>query len=281
MNTKLIIILIVVAVGIFLYFKIMSKFKMPKLSCVNLVTGGVKCGKSTLAVALAVKTYKRNHRAWKMRAWFQKKMNVPIDEEPLLYSNIPLSVPYVPLTLDLLLRKKRFAYKSVLYICEASLVCDNQMYKLCGESENERVMFFNKLFGHETLNGTCIYDTQCIGDLSINVRRCLSSSLYVYNLNKSIPFFLIANVREERYCEDGQTMNVYDADVEESVKKVLISKRTWKYFDAFCYSKFTDDLEVEKNVVKLDKGTSLKASDIVSFRNFKTLMEDVNNDFEC
>lgn len=230
---------------------------------------------------MAIKQYKRNHSAWKLRSKFQKLLHLEVEEEPLLYSNIPLSVPYVPLTLDLLTRKKRFRYKSVLYVCEASLVCDNQMYKCCGESENERVMFFNKLFGHETLNGVCIYDTQCIGDLSINVRRCLSSSFYVYHLVKSIPFFLIAEIREERYSEDGQVQNVYEKDVEESVKKCLIPKRTWKYFDAYCYSVFTDDLEVEDNVIVLEKNSSLKCNEITSFRTFKTLetnKEEVANE---
>lgn len=227
-----------------------------------------------MSVALAYKTYKRNHRQWRIRSYFQNLLHLPLDEEPLLYSNIPLRVPYVPLTIDLLTRKKRFRYKSVLYICEASLVADNQMYKVCGETENERVALFNKLFGHSTKNGVCIYDTQCVGDLSINVRRCLSSDIYIYDLVKCFPFFLVAKIREERYSEDGQTINTYNEDLEDSLKKCLISKRTWKLFDAFCYSAWTDDLPVVDNVVNLSKDASLKAQKLVSFREYKTVPID-------
>lgn len=242
-------------------------------------------GKSTLSVALAYKTYKRNHRQWRIRSYFQNLLRLPVDEEPLLYSNIPLRVPYVPLTIDLLTRKKRFRYKSVLYICEASLVADNQMYKVCGETENERVALFNKLFGHSTKNGVCIYDTQCVGDLSINVRRCLSSDIYIYDLVKCFPFFLVAKIREERYSEDGQTINTYNEDLEDSLKKCLISKRTWKLFDAYCYSAWTDDLPVVDNVVNLSKDASLKAQKLVSFREYKTVpidrQEKENKDASC
>lgn len=231
-------------------------------------------GKSTMSVALAYKTYKRNHLQWRIRSYFQSLFHMPVDEEPLLYSNVPLRVPYVPLTIDLLTRRTRFRYKSVLYVCEASLVADNQMYKIAGESENERVALFNKLFGHSTKNGVCIYDTQCIGDLSINVRRCLSSDIYVYELVKWIPFFLIAKIREERYSEDGQVVNSYNEDVEDSLKRCLISKKTWKLFDAFCYSSFTDDLPVEDRVVRLKKDDPLKAQKIVSFRKYETIPTD-------
>jgi len=122
--------------------------------------------------------------------------------------------------------------------------------------------------------GVCIYDTQCIGDLSINVRRCFSSDIYVYELVKWIPFFLIAKIREERYSEDGQVVNSYNEDVEDSLKRCLISKRTWKLFDAFCYSSFTDDLPVEDRVVRLKKDDSLKAQKIVSFRKYETIPID-------
>lgn len=113
MDTKLIVILLVCGLVAFVVNKIASKFKIPKISCVSLVTGGVKSGKSTFSVYLSIKTYKRIHRSWKVRSWFQKLFHANIDEEPLLYSNIPLAVPYVPITLDLLLRKVRPAYLSL------------------------------------------------------------------------------------------------------------------------------------------------------------------------
>ena len=38
----------------FVFYKISKKFKSPKVNCVSLVTGGVKTGKSTFAVYLAI-----------------------------------------------------------------------------------------------------------------------------------------------------------------------------------------------------------------------------------
>ena len=64
---------------------------------------------------------------------------------------------YVPLTDDLLLRKKRFVYGSVIYVQEASLVADSQLIR--DMDINERLMLFNKLIGHETKGGVIIYDT--------------------------------------------------------------------------------------------------------------------------
>lgn len=271
-----IIILGIIALIMWIVGKIASKFKFPKIGCVALVTGAVKAGKSTFAVALSIQKYKRAHRAWKIRAFFQKVFGRKISEEPLLYSNIPLSVPYVPLTKDLIMRKKRFRYGSVLYVNEASLLADSLLgsqdksNKSESELVAERLTLFNKLFGHETYGGYLIYDTQCIVDLHFSIKRCISEYFYIHHLEKHIPFFLVAKVREERHSEDkGSVVNTYADDVEDSLKRVIIPKRTWKKFDAYCFSYLTDNLPVEDNVI--EGATDLKAREIISFRDFKTI----------
>lgn len=267
-NISLYILLALVALGAFIFFKISKYFKVPKIACVSLTTGGVKSGKSTFSVHLAISTYKRIHRQWKVRKFFQTLFNKPISEEPLLYSNIPLAVPYVPITLELLERKIRPRYGSVAYVNEASLLCDQMLYK--DEELNERLTLFNKLFGHETCGGYLVYDTQCIGDVHYAVKRSLSNYFYIHHLEKRIPFFLVAKVREERYSDDkGTVTNTYGEDVEENLKTVLIPKSVWKKFDAYCFSVLTDDLPVSADVRDT---TDLKAREIVSFREFKTIM---------
>ncbi len=267
-------IFLALVIGIsWLVAKIASKFKVPKIPCVALVTGGVKSGKSTLSVYMAIQTYNRVHRRWKIRVFFQELLHKPFDEEPLLYSNIPLAVPYVPITLDLLQRKVRPRYGSVAYVNEASLLAD-QMLSLKKDDTNERLTLFNKLFGHETIGGVLIYDTQCVADVHYAVRRSLSSYIYVHHLEKRIPFFLIAQVREERYSDDRGVINAYNEDVEESLKKVLIPKRVWKKFDAYCFSCLTDGLPVSDSVI--EDCVDLKAREIVSFREYKTLMQKEN-----
>lgn len=251
----------------FIAHKVMAKFKIPKISCVTLVTGGVKSGKSTFSVNLAIKTYRRIHFRWNVRAYFQKLLHRPITEEPLLYSNIPLACDYVPITLDMLMRKTRPAYGSVAYVNEASLVADQMLFK--DDELNERLTLFNKLFGHETCGGYLIYDTQCVCDVHYSIKRSLSNYFYIHHLEKRLPFFLVAKVREERYSDDNAVVNSYSEDLEDSLKTVLISKRVWKKFDAYCFSVLTDNLPVESRL--RSSAGDLKARDIVSFRTFKTL----------
>lgn len=226
-----------------------------------LFSGGVKCGKTTLAIATAMSEYRARCKSVKFKNFFRKIFRKPLIEMPLLYSNIPLSVPYVPVTEDLLLRKKRFAYNCVVYIGEASLVADSQM--VADLKLNERLLLFNKLIGHETKGGCLIYDTQCVSDCHYSIKRCLSEYIYVHHLVKWIPFFLIAYVQECRYSDDNSTITAQNEDVENTLRKVIFRKRVWKTFDCYCYSALTDNLPVEDNIVS---ATNLKALNIVSFR---------------
>ncbi|MGN1040520.1 MAG: hypothetical protein ACI4QL_03725 [Candidatus Fimimonas sp.] len=270
-NNSLFILLILAGVVVLLIY-VKCKFKIPKVGSVALVTGAVKSGKTTYSVALALSTYKRTLRRWKVQTFFRKLFRRPIAEKPLLYSNIPLAVPYVPVTKELLTRQKRFAYGSVVYLSEASLVADNSIYK--NVLLSEQIMLFNKLFGHETCGGLLVYDTQAIGDLPAVTRRCLGQYFYVHHIEKRIPFFLVAYVRENRYSEDGSVVSVDTTDSEDAMKRVLIPKSVWKKFDCYCYSSFTDDLPKVDGEVIPDKNSSLTADSIISFKNYDTIKKD-------
>jgi len=261
---KYIIYFIIICVAIFFVKKFLSKFKVPKIGSLALVTGGVKCGKSTLSVAIAISEYKRRRKRVIIANIFRKLFGKDSIELPLLYSNVPLGVDYVPLTTDLLLRKERFVYGSVIYCQEASLVADSKLLK--DDSVNEQLLLFNKLIGHETKGGCLIYDTQCVGDCHYSIKRCLSEYIYVHHITKWIPGFLILNVVETRYSDDGTIVNGGEQDLENNLRRVIIRKKYWKYFDCYCYSSFTDNLPVCKNVVKSYRNSDLKAYSIFSFR---------------
>lgn len=263
--------IIILGLLLFFTFRIWKKVKTPKTNSLVMITGGVKAGKSTFAVHLALKEYKSAVRSWRFRSFFQKLLHKPVDDMPLLYSNIPLSCEYVPLTDDYLLRVKRFRFKSVVYINEASLVADSQSFR--DKDLNERLLLFNKLIGHETHGGKLIYDTQCIQDVHYSIKRSLSEYYYVHHLVKWIPFFLLAYVREDRYSEDSSIVNVNTDDVEETLKPVLFSKRVWKKFDCYSFSALTDDLNStsDDDVVDGRDLDDLKARKIVSFNKYKTL----------
>ncbi len=270
---KILLILLIAFAILWFVRRVVNKFKVPKIGSMALFSGGVKCGKTTLAVATALSEYRARCRKVKRVNFFRKIFKKPLLEMPLLYSNIPLSVPYVPVTEDLLLRKKRFAYNCVVYIGEASLVADSQM--VANMVLNERLLLFNKLIGHETKGGCLIYDTQCVSDCHYSIKRCLSEYIYVHHLVKWIPFFLIAYVQECRYSDDNSTITAQSEDVENTLRKVIFRKKVWKAFDCYCYSSFTDDLPVEDTVVN---ATTLKAGDIVSFRKSRLKGNvDINN----
>ena len=239
-----------------------------------LITGGIKTGKTTLSVHMVyrkwrsqvLKTHIQNFfgklfkkmRLKRFKAWKPKDI-------PVIYSNIPLSIPYVPMTTDLLERKERFIYGSVVYLCEASLVADSMSYK--DDYLNEQLLLFNKLFAHETKGGYLFYDTQSISDNHYAIRRCLSTYFYIHH-TKKIPFFCLMWVRELKFNEDGSQVNVYDEDVEETLKLIIVPKKRWKLFDCYCYSVLTDSLPVNGTKTK---APTLKASNIISFKKFQNL----------
>lgn len=254
---------LVLGIIAFVTWYIHHHFKVPKVGSMAMVTGGVKSGKSTFSMALAYKQFKRNLRGVKIRNFFRRLFGKGNYEElPLFYSTIPLSIPHVLLTKELLKREHRFAYKSVIFVDEASLFADSTMVK--DYDLNDRLLLFNKLIAHETHGGMVIYNSQSISDVHFSVRRCLSEYFYVHSTFKWLPFLLVVTVREERYSEDGSVISTYGEDVEESLKRVIISKKVWKMFDCYCYSSMTDNLPVEKRVI--EDVETLKTDDIVSFK---------------
>lgn len=266
-NSFLVLVLLGGLLFLFIYLK--RKFKTPVVGSMALITGAVKSGKTTFSLALAISNYKRAVLQWRIRKFFCKVFHRFIPEKPLFYSNVPVAFPYVKVTKKQLLREERFAYKSVVYLSEASLVMDNSLYK--DEYFTEKIMLLCKLFGHETRGGLLIFDTQAIGDLPAVTRRCLGQTFYVHHITKWIPFLLVAHVKEQRYSEDGSVVQVEVNDTDHGdFLRVFIPKSVWKKFDCYCYSCLTDKLPLDDKLVKNDKHTTdLKAREIVSFRYWR------------
>lgn len=248
------------------------KLKIPKCGNVVLVTGGVKTGKTTLSVRLVYKTWRKNVRKVKFYNAIIRplKKDKTRKELPLIYSNVPLSIPYVPLTYDLIYRRTRFVYGSVIYFCEASLLAGSMDFK--DEELNETLPLLVKLIAHETKGGSIIFDTQSVMDLHYGIKRNVSSYFYIHH-KINLPFFLVLKVRELVFLDN--TSNDFETDVEDNLKIVVVPKRTWKMFDCYCYSALTDHLDVERNVVKTK---DLKARSILTFKKNKKYYEVVNND---
>lgn len=247
--------------------------KIPKCGNMTLVTGGIKTGKSAMTVRLAYKTWKRNLWKYRLRSaiqLFRPKKKRVVFERPYLYSNIPLRCDYVPLTLDLMHRKERFTYGSVIYVCEASLVANSMDFK---DTElNDNLLLFNKLVGHETKGGSIFYDTQSISDNHYAVKRCLASYFYIHH-NVKIPLIcLVLYVREMKFSEDNSAVNVIQEDLEKELMRVIVPWSSLKLYDRYCYSVLTDHLPVNAELVvrskqdRKNKKLDLKARKIISFK---------------
>lgn len=261
----LLIILIVIVVIVLII--IGSNKKRLNIDAITLVNGGVKTGKSTLSVYLAIKHYKKALFKWRIRKLFGKK-----EDKPLLYSNIPLKCDFVLLSNEVLQRVKRISYGSVVYIGEFSLVADNKFFSTATLLQRESLMLFIKLFGHETGGkGKLFIDTQAISDLPVDVRRCLNRYLWIERSIKWIPFILVFKVRELIYSEDNTSVNVFNSDVEDCVKTLIVFKSIWKKFDYCCYSAFTDGLTKSDVIIHGKKLHDLKVTAIPSFKYYQTI----------
>lgn len=259
--------IIFIIILLLVLFFLLKHLKILNLPNITLITGGVKTGKSSLAVYLAIKKYKSVLFSYYIKKYlFFKKI-----EKPLLYSNIPLrKIKFVPLSKDLLFRNMRFAYGSVLLVDEASLVADSQSYK--DDFTSEVLTIFNKLYGHSTKGGYLFYDTQNVSDVHYAIKRVCSTYLWIQKCVK-LPFFLKLYVREVVNSESQDNVNTFQKDVDDEVDKfLLIPKKIWKRFDCYCYSIFTDDLPVANNV-RFIKDDSLKADSIIQVRNFHSLYD--------
>lgn len=244
---------------------ILNKCKFFKCGCVTMITGAPKTGKSTLALNRALKEYKKALNKWRFKKYILKKDI----EKPFLYSNIPLTCEYVPISKEFIQREERPALNSVAYVGEVSLVADSLLIN--DMLLNEQLQLLMKLFGH-SCNGKIIFDTQSTGDLHHCMKKVLDKHLYIYKCITWIPFVIVMKVREMAYSYDNQgAMNVFNEDIEESMKTLIISKSIWKKFDYRCYSVFTDSKPLTKNILPKCKDRYLKQPTPITFRKFKTL----------
>lgn len=270
MSSAVYVLILLVIIGIYILYR--KFFRRPSFGALTMVTGGIKCGKSALCVHYAVKEYKRVHRRWRIRKLFQKMLRRQVSEEPLLYSNIPLrKVKYVPVTIDHLMRKKRFNFGSVVFLDEVSLVCDSMLTK--DKDINTQLHLFFKLFGHETHGGKMFVNSQCIGDVHYALKRVISDYYYIDSLSK-FPLISVANVRKERYTDDKSTVNTYSEDSDKKLSRVLLFNSVFKKYDSFCFSPFTDELPSVTCLQNLTDWEELKTRQIISFRKeFQNLCE--------
>lgn len=268
----IIILLILLILLLILYFKY---FKRLKIKNVVFIDGSLGTGKSYLSLCIAYRQYKHNKRMVYLYNFFHRKNKKEI---PLLYSNIKLRVPYVPVTLELMQRKNyRFRYGSVMFIDEMSLVLDQMCFK--DKEINERASEFFKLFRHETKGGYLVINSQAIGDNHYSLKYILNDYIYIHSkltLFGKLPIgFSILRIQERVYDSDKSTVQTNEGDIEDNIKMIFVRKKYFKMYDTYCHSVWTDMLPVYDDVKYLEKKDSLKSDDLVSFKALTYLKENI------
>lgn len=282
------VVLLLSILAVWLYFRF---FKIPKIKNIVFIDGSLGTGKSFYSVSLAIRLYKKQYRIWKLKCLFKpiallickikgKTLNL---EEPMLYSNIPLRrVKHCPLTLDILLRKKRVNFKSVILIDEISMVADQFDYKDRFVSDSLRDFF--KLYRHESHGGYIIINSQSTSDLHYSIKSVLSDYFYIHHKTKA-PFFSILKVQEMAYSADkdgGQVVNAHTSDVEDTLKMVFVWNRYYKSYDTYCYSILTDSLPSCEDWYIIDKSESAKTKEVLTFKvgRYKVISNDERKEDE-
>lgn len=173
---------VIVAVCVAVYLKRL------RYGNLTLVSGGVKTGKTELCVALCLKQYRKQLRKWRKACRKARKRYEPLPEKPLLYSNMPIGkngFEYAPLTLDLITRKKRFRYGSVVYFNEVSFIAGSKDIK--DEQLNDALLQLFKLCAHETKGGYFFFLLLLISGHPITSRYALHSKAQFVHLLLHLP----------------------------------------------------------------------------------------------
>lgn len=279
---KIIIILIILIVILVIVFKRSKKFTFDSVVMINGCVGG---GKTLLSVKIALNSINKAHAIWWRRKYIYSKIfkKMKNEEEPLLYSNIPIkSKFYTPLDNEILLRKKRMNYKSVLLIDESSLLATSLDYK--DKDLSEELSLFLKLVRHSlrgsyrNIFGTypnVIINTQSKNDNHYAFDRTLNQVLYI-SKSITIPFFKII------WCRDllliDSVINNFEEDIKETetMRWYMIPKKYFKKYDSFAYEFLTRDKEKVEQVeeYKSIKINKIKRFYIPSFHSWKEINEN-------
>ena len=264
---------IILILGIIGYIYILYNMKRLKYGNLTLVTGGVKTGKTELCVALVMKQYKRQLRKWRKECRKAKRKYLPFPEKPLIYSNMPIGkkgMEYVPLTNDMIERKVRFAYGSVVYFNEVTFIAGSKDIK--DEEKNNRLLELFKLCAHETKGGYFFIDTQAPQDMHYSIKRSLSTYYTIYK-RLTLPIFSLLWVRENIFVDGENTVamdNQIDTQdkVSEGGKKMYflpILNKWWKYYDRYAYSYLTDHLQPITKTVKINNEKDFKVKELLRY----------------
>lgn len=246
---------------------VVARFKRLRYGNLTLITGGVKTGKTQLAVALCFKQYKRQLAKWRKACRKARRKYLPLPEKPLLYSNMPIGrrgFEYAPLTIEHVTGVTRFRKGSVIYYNEASLIAGSKDIK--DEELNDHLLKFFKLIAHLTEGGYLILDTQSPQDVHYTIKRSLSTYYDIWR-RVTLPFVSLIWLRENKLVDGENTVAIdTQIDPDDSVEnggKVkyfrLILNKWWGYYDQYAYSVLVDGVPCGDDTAVVSRNKKMRS----------------------
>lgn len=181
-----------------------------------LFTGGIGSGKSLNSVKLAIKLYSKMKFKVKWRNFIHKLKKEPLEEMPLLYSNMPIKCKKgycAKLTKDILTLKEKIPQYSVVLIDELTAIVnqfnrneDDVRYHL-----NEFIQFFRHYVG-----GYLICNAQSESEIVKQVRTKLNSYFWCFDFQKFLFFFYRVRILHCQITEN--TTSLSSEFIEENTK---------------------------------------------------------------
>ncbi|MEM0173550.1 MAG: hypothetical protein QXI16_03475 [Sulfolobaceae archaeon] len=240
MDTKTIAIVVVVIVVIFLAY-LLFKFLNPyfiKINNIFYVNGSPGTGKDVMSSNYAYKRYLANLRRYKTRyrlykVFSKKKLNTL--EKPIFYSSIPFLIRYSkkakkriiskPLTLDMLLLKKRMPNGSVVYISDLNRFINQ--YEYTNPNLINNVSEFITEFRQYTKGGYFICNSQATSQIPKEIRNTFGQARTNLSFKVYLGFIYRINGRNITISDDVINTETGDND------NVNNSTNVWGFFNPF------------------------------------------------
>ena len=241
--------ILIIVLTVLLIIFLARKYAKSKIDVITCFTGTLGSGKTTLAVALSLKLYKKSFVKYRKYCKSLKKecrqnhKKYVAPPKPKLYSNIPIrirnNVYSEVLTLDILLLQRKIPQFSIVFIDEVGSFATQFDFKNPNilDNFNEFVRFFRHY-----VDGHIVLTEQSSENINLWIRRRICN---IYNLSKFVVIPIIHVViylsREINISEEIKTI-LTDEDSTNDTNKVnikwmpLFFRKRFRHFDSRCYS---------------------------------------------
>ena len=277
------IILLVLIIVLFIFLKVIKGYAKISYNQVLGIFGGVKSGKTLLAVKTALKQFKISQKYWQRKkrktVYYNvlitllnkfKKKKLALKDIPLtpqFYSNIPIRVNKkyglsLKVSKEILLLKEKIPNGSIMLLDEFGTIASQ--YGYTEEQIRTDISEFVRFYGHYTKQkGLLIVIDQSTDRILKEVRVSLGA---IYETSE---FSKIGFIGKQKIIKYQNTIQTEYAVQKEQIKNkyYLLLK---KNYDPYCYSDRVNNLNYTKAV---ESNENLKENELLRLDNLKSSLD--------